>query len=309
MPHFVSRHGALILLVLHGVAVGAETTGPSDTLTSYLRRSKPHPEERAAALAVVEDAQIITLHYERDTPTASPAENAEFARSLKASHVTPIDHHKDGKIHPQISAVFSTLFNPQLTEPEDWLPQMRRPIEAGYELKSVSVVLTPPQSVKRESFRTSQNVVRALARELEEMKADFSQLQGFKATNLRMGGWKHGDDWPEYPVLGYEHAVGPDKKANRETYADDWCDVSFGIHPISGNPRARVVSARQYPMQGIEVSWDARSGDERFNKEFSRVVVNSLKELDALEAELRQAKLENGSAGRAAKIGTPLTRD
>ena len=278
-------------------------TRPSDVLTSYLK-SSGDGDQKTRAVEMVKNAQVITVLYERDAPTKSPAKDSDFAYSLlRASDITPVSQRKGGKTYPGIQAVFSRFYgDAKDMTPHQWLEQMKRPLAVGYKLNTVTVIVTPSRGVMRESFAKSRTVMKAVARELETIKRDFAQLEEFAATHVNPGSWDEGNR-PRYAHLSYKHDVGRYTKRGPEKLSADWCRLYFSIGPISGNPRQRTVPTRKYPKQGIVATWSVESGNDRLNKKFNEIVTESLTELDALEVELGKQKTKKGDSPASVAFG------
>ncbi len=190
------------------------------------------------------------MDYEQPTPTDAPAKTAEFARSLRASMITPESRQRDGKTYPAIGMVFSKFWGQAKDMRADqWLDMMTRPISAGYKLKSVKAIVAPSRDVMRESWRTSRSVMDSIARQLEAVKKDFKQLDGFGAASVNTGVWKD-EGWPRYAGLSYKHDVGANTKSGPEKLSDNWCLLYVSVTPISGNPRQQSVPTRLYPKLG-----------------------------------------------------------
>jgi len=285
----------LAALFYPGSYLGTVSQAPARKLESYLVNSTSSIE--TTVLEIVQAAQIISLEYEQNRPTDSESKNARFTRSLRASHVTPIAHHKNGKIYPRISAVFSKLYgDAKRLEPHNWLEEMKKPLAVGYQLTSVSVILTPSEETKKESLKISQAVARAVSQKLNKMSSRYQQLHSFSVSEcLYLGGWKYSrlPNWPSYPYVMYNQSSGYDDQKRIRRDSEDWCMLSFNIRPITGNPSAMACSGTQtYPMQGIYAVWYLHSGNKEFNKTVSESIRGLLKPLSDLETELKKKPME-----------------
>lgn len=286
MKHTAWVGGIGVLILCTMCASAAPIDAPGGALGTYLIDGRP--EDRPAALAIAKAAQVIFLDYERDRPTDSKEGDAAFILSLKASAAEPMSSCADGKSPPQFRAVFSSLWGKASHMPrEDWLLEMKRPLDAGYILKSATIILRPSASVQNESFARSQQVVKDLATRLEAIKPNFGQLQDFGATSVHLGSLKK-DQVPQYPGLGYRHDVKTSQRTRAfEPTSKNWCEVRFGIEVINGFGQQESSSGgRSYPLQGIVASCRVLSANKDFDEKFVQLVMESLKPLDALEAEL-----------------------
>lgn len=281
-------------------AQNAAPDGPSDRLTSYIKMSKADGNQRNRAMEVVQKAQVIRLHYEQETPTAAPEKDMAFAQSLKASFVMPMTMWKGegassppgqpgtpkGEMFLGVELVFSRLFGEAKDMPPgEWLEQMKRPLAEGYKLKKVTVVLSPSETVRKQSFEKVEAVMKTATDRLSAIQEKYGQLKTFKAAQHDPSQW---DDqpWPRFPFLSYEQDVGPDGKAGRAKLSNDWCAFYFVIAPISGNPQQRTTPTREFPKQAIAAEWLIETANENLKQEFEAIVAESLKDLDALETAL-----------------------
>ena len=279
-----------------GPAASKATAG--DLLALYLGASDDGGALRTRVLEVLRNAQVITIEYERERTAESVAN--DFAETLRASGITPISERRDGKAYFAIQAVFSRFWGEakDMTSAQ-WLEQMKWPIAAGYQLKSVDVVVTPSRAVMSESLAKSRAAMRSVARKLEAIKPDYGQLEMF-STEL-VDNWEDGD-WPRYEHLSYKHHVGSYNKSGPEKLSGDWCLLYVSILPISGNPRQQPGSIRRYPFQALEAEWSIESGSEALNNKFHEIVKTALHELDAYEDSLND---EHTSASRQSR-GAPF---
>lgn len=273
--------------------------GPADVLTSYIQ-SEADGDQKNLAMDLVKNAQLITLHYEQETPTTALEKDMVFANTLKASFVMPMTMWKGdptaspptqpgtptGEMFLGVQMTFSKLFgDAKDMPPAEWLIQMKRPLNEGYKLKSARVILSPSQSVRKQSFERATSVMKAATDRLNAIKQDYGQLKTFTAAHHHAGGWDE-TDWPRFPSLVYQQDVGPEAKAGREQLSDNWCAFYFAIAPLSGNPRQQTNPTREFPRQGIAAEWSIKSGNENLKHAFEMIVAESLKELDSLETEL-----------------------
>jgi hypothetical protein len=276
----------LSVLVAGASALPGQGNGDSEILKSYLAASRSSADANAAVMAIVRDAQMIRLQYDQNVPTKSPIDDATFASSLRASSVTPLSRHVGDLAYSGITVAFSrSRWDAEDVKPDQWLHEMRRPILTGYVLTSISIVRMPTPATKKASFDMTQKVRMALLRAMERTKPDFAQLSDFNSVSFRLGTWRK-DGWSDFGFLRYEHAVGPARKEGREKLSTDWCALWFALEPIGSGGSQAPSHARQYPLQGIQARWTASSGSDKLNTMFSQIVLDSLRELDALEESL-----------------------
>jgi len=240
---------------------------------------------RTSALEIIDKSQVISLRYRKDTPVEHAREIGDFIRTIEASKKASILIHHQGKKYPSLDLTFSRMFgDAENMAAAEWHRQMLHPIEAGYTLTTIVVVIDPPHAVKEKSLEKVRAAVESIAASVMLIKSNFKQLNEFEVTGMQPGGWSSGD-WPRYPQLTYEHDVGANSKRKPERLSEDWCRLHFGVGPITGAPVARRIPSRSYAKLGIQATWQLESGSRHLNKRFQAIVVEALKPLDRLESE------------------------
>jgi hypothetical protein len=264
----------------------------SKYLSTYLKSENPTLSQTKKALNILEQSQVIYLHYEKNAPLVSENsrdEHIKIARSLQA-YTTPISLHHEGKIYPQISATFSKFFHGKQQSAKEWLEEIKIPLKAGYNLTEIGVILTPSAEIKEKTFLKCQEVAKNIFSKLKKLKLEFSQLNLFSENNFSVGNWGN-NEWPKYPYVMYQYGVkSTEKKGPIETTVDDWCIITFSIHPVTGSPRATFIPSRLYPRQGIEISWKVNSDNEDFNKVVTQIIKEALQPLELLETKFENKK-------------------
>lgn len=247
-----------------------------EALAAYLRSPEVDEKQEAEAHTIVDQSQVVYLHYENGTPSDARAADPDFVYSIKASHVVPISHHAaDGKTYRQIDLIFSKLYgDAQNASAPQWIKEMKRPLAAGYRLTSVRVVSTPTEAVKKKTSAITEDIVRDFASQIAELKAEFPELKSFDPSSVRKNG------------VSFSHGLGPATKAGRKKLKKNWCQVVFSLAPITGNPRAQPIPTKTYPLQATEASWKIESADSKLKERLTTKISILLKRLDAYEREL-----------------------
>ena len=265
-------------------------------LVGYLTRGQGEAEEKVFLLDALKRVQVITLCYQKTTPIRPEDANLETRRPEEAdlsgsayyqafSLVSP-----DGKHYREIEMVFNTF--EYGARPDQLLETMKKPIQAGYDLKKVNVVLIPDAEVLRQSLAKCQAMAEAFVARLEVLKPEFRQLRSLDVRTLKLGNWKE-DGRPEYPDFLYRHdfvwttrGKGEDKKS------DEWCEIVLQFGPLTGMPGQPTEGSggRDYPMQGLRVGWSTLSADQRLDERIAEVAKELLKPIDDFENEIRKKK-------------------
>lgn len=261
-------------------------------LMAYLQCENPDRQQMQEAQDVVDKAQVILLHYEKDTPIKSESDRKNqhiLACTLqeKGAFVTPISHHSQDGIYPQLSVTLSRFSDTQM-EAKNWLEYMTLPVSASYTLKSVRIVYTPTMDMKKSTFEKCGAISVQIAYELERLKAQFKQLQNFDKNKLSAGKWGS-EEWPRYPGISYRFGFGPkipNTKGLYEKTTEDWCKIRVWFEPEKGYPQALIYPKKTYSKQGITACWLVRSADDSFNKKISQLIVRELSPLDEYKKEL-----------------------
>ena len=297
----VVRHQTAIALAcmlatcdcLAGVSTGR---APCDVLAFYFTILQPTAGETTSALEVVRSSQVITLHYEQAMLKDSLSSATQFALSLRAACVMPVSSHgTDGSMHAEIELIFSKIFgDTKEMKPEQWLEEMKRPIKAGYRLSSVHIVRIPSVEARRRSDAVKRRILTAFAEEMRKIKPEYGLLANLEvASSLGANGFN------------YQLGHGPEGKGESGPQSADWCQVFLSFGLITGNPMQSCVPTRTYPLQGIEVRWQARSADEALNKRVLEMLPDLLKQADALEDELREESMETSAGSAVYSKGQP----
>ena len=249
---------------------------PCESLTAYLKSTKPDEEQEARARTVVDQSQLIYAHYDHPEPSDKPAECSRFALSIKASYVVPISHHAaDGKTYRKIDLVFSRAYGESRNlSSAQWIEEMKRPLFRGYALASVRVVPTPTDEIRKRTTDLAGGIVRDFAARLDALKADYPVLRSFDSSTVR----NHS--------LYFTHGLGPATKGGHKKLKTDWCKIVFWIAPLTGNPRQRPMPTKTYPLQATEACWKVDSPNPELKKRVIALVTESLTRLDKHERQL-----------------------
>ena len=167
-------------------------------LMTYLSQGQTSQEQRQKAQDLINRGQVFFLNYERDEPFKDNYDRESrqvLVDSLreKGVYITGGDHHLEGKIYPRLSAHFSKFSTYNNPDPNNWFEQMKLPISAGYELKSVRIVYLPSMEIKKQTFEKCAEVLPQIVNELEKLKPEFKQFAEYDKAKLSTGKWDSGD--------------------------------------------------------------------------------------------------------------------
>ncbi len=269
-------------------------------LRAFLRANRLEPQQLQAVKDLLQRCQTVRLIYWSRSHTSRQA--VQLAESL---HAYAAAGSNESMQEETISATFS-LFK-EGSNPLVWLADMREPLDSGFVLLSVEVVLVPPASTRLMTHNLLRVFRDRLVAELESMKQTFPQLTRFSHPGrLTLKSWEDivSQQYQQEGYLGldYENEVGPAEKGPRRKYSPNWCIFQIGLGPISGRPRQIGyqnteqcrVGGRAYPFQALWASWHVESQSPPFNAAVAQKVEQLLSQLDRFEALLRAEKELSG---------------
>lgn len=268
------------------------TVNPNSTEEEVIVNYLTNPSDTGQTLAqqVIDQAHSIQIHYTHEAAIEGEQESTVLAESLLASNVTPISRHMpDGRRLPEIFVSFCKLSrNAQGLDSHGWLTQMQRPMDEGYKIKTIRVVLTPSSKVIEESYQRAIAAAESLSEELESLTNIYPQLKSYSDDCVQLGE-ETSDFWPSYPSIWYQQDIAKFNRSGPVKTSKDWCYLGFSIRTIDDNLFQGPTQGRTYEYQALQAVWHVQSANPELEKVFNECVINSLLQLDEYEARLQTA--------------------
>jgi hypothetical protein len=247
---------------------------PSDVLVTYLTDPEASATREASARAIVEQSNIIRVHYGCPEPPAP----CERQTGYTDTHVAVGGSHRgaDGQSHPGVSFIFGKAAgNSREAAADDWIDAMKEPLAAGYSPVSACVLPSLPDHVRDRSTELAEDAVRGLAYRIEALEDEFSQLALIDSRAVEGSSLSFWYGFEERPHARSFTPVG-----------DDWVSINFYVHPLTGQLRQVMTPAKGYPLQALIAGWTVSAADPELEEKILALIPLALQGLDAYEREL-----------------------
>ncbi|MBN2589161.1 MAG: hypothetical protein JXA96_04825 [Sedimentisphaerales bacterium] len=275
-------------------------------LMNYLSQGPGSSVPKTVVQELINKGQVFFLEYKRDVQIKDESDRKNqqvLVESLnrKGVFTVGISDHRSNEIYPGISATFSKLSNYNNPEPRNWLEQMKEPIEAGYELKSVRIIYQPSMEIKTHSYEKSREIIAKITNELQKISSEYEQFSDFNNAIISVGALNDDTRFPTFPSLFYRYGYGqevPNTKGSYEKTTENWCTIRIGYSPVNGFPKAQDLAGKTFSRQGIEAYWEIESENQELNTKVSDIVIKCFASLDEFERELEKSLSASSTATR-----------